>query len=35
MPLGVNEYRIGILFKRLEEQDKKEIISFINRTPHL
>ncbi len=33
MPLGSNEYRIGIFFQRVEEQDKKEIINFINRTP--
>ena len=32
MPLSGSEYRIGILFRQLEEEDRKEIISFIKRT---
>lgn len=32
MPLSGSEYRIGILFKQLDEDDKREILSFIKRT---
>ena len=31
IPLGGREYRIGILFRRLEEQDRREIVNFLNR----
>lgn len=32
MPLGEKEYRMGILFKQIDDQDKKEIINFLERT---
>jgi len=31
IPLGGREYRIGILFKHLEDQDCREIVNFLNR----
>lgn len=33
MPLGESEYRLGISFKRIEEQDKKELTEFIKNLP--
>jgi c-di-GMP-binding flagellar brake protein YcgR len=31
MPLGGSEFRIGILFKQIAEQDRQEIVNFLKR----